>query len=382
MAHGGDIFVSLDGINWTEPGGTRSELYRVAAGDNGVITVGQAGTILKSNDGRLWTQEASGTTNRLRGAVFADGVWVVVGNNSTILTSPDGRQWTSRIPNDASVGFAAVAHGPGVFVAVGGSEVNSKATVWTSPDGVTWAPQYILPIGGFFLPDPLNDVIYVPEKQGFIAVGPGSLLTSSVGSAWVPLQSTNGVPFLSGSGIAYGNGLLVVADINGIYTSTNVLNWVNVPTPSQVFGLTSVSYFDGAFWAAGFDPRAPAPGAVILRSPDARVWSVSARPSVQIFNISPGGPGLLAVGSVGTVLQLSSSTMPPEFRPWESRFLSDGSFAFTLDGSPDASLSVDVSQDLKVWSPFRTVSNAVGRIELIDAAPKTSSARFYRARQE
>jgi hypothetical protein len=383
-AFDGSILTSGDGVHWierTDP--AQADLFSAASGATGLVAVGDAGTILASGDGQRWIPQASGTTSRLSGVSYGAGTWVAVGNDATngvILSSPDAQRWFVQT-NTSLAAFAGVARAPNLFAAVGGA--HGQAAVWTSPDGTVWIPQPVATSSGMFGEGALTKVIYVPEFQTFVAMGPYSIVASTpLGWATISPQTFTPPPTASFSGLAYGKGKFVLA-AGGLYTSTNLSNWTQVSDPSVSLG--DITYAGNTFWALASDTQTFS--WLLLRSVDSQAWSA---PIPNLIDTSTGaltslaiaGRGLLITGSGGVILQSGSFDSPPEFRPWEARFLPDGWFAFTLDAPPGATVSVDASSDLKTWSNLQSTPNWIGRGEIVDSAPKTTPGRFYRARTE
>ena len=60
---------------------------------------------------------------------------------------------------------------------------------------------------------------------------------------------------------------------------------------------------------------------------------------------------------------------------------SNGGFAqFDLNGQSGSSYAIEISTDLKVWSPLATITNSAGSYHFTDATSTNRSATFYRAR--
>jgi hypothetical protein len=139
---GGKILTSPDGITWTQhppstPGGSISEaLYGIEYGNSLWVVVGDAGTIVTSNDPttRSWEAKSSTTTVDLRDIVYnGSNLYVVVGRDGTILTSTDATTWTSQV-SGTPFDLWGIAYDGGQYVAVG-----EEGVILTSSDAVTWA---------------------------------------------------------------------------------------------------------------------------------------------------------------------------------------------------------------------------------------------------
>jgi hypothetical protein len=182
VGSGGAIYISSDGLSWTQRNsGTASNLHGITGGGGLLVAVGDAGSIQTSPTGTIWTSRTSGTSLPLYGVIYASGLFVAVGQLGTVLTSPDGISWTGQDSGQlanlwsvtyGSAGFAAVGQG-GTIVnsadAVNWTTQNSgtsatlesitfgngyylaagdSATVLTSPDGITWTPRNLGATGG------------------------------------------------------------------------------------------------------------------------------------------------------------------------------------------------------------------------------------------
>lgn len=148
----GRIFVSDDaaGGSWTESNPTRvgETLQGVAwngavppadVGEDplvdGLVAVGNSGTILTSEDGFTWSNRtsASKTTNALQDINWSRNQYVATGTSGTVVTSPDGRTW-SLVSSGTDTSFFGVTFWPQrqLYAAVGASGM-----IYTSPDAVT-----------------------------------------------------------------------------------------------------------------------------------------------------------------------------------------------------------------------------------------------------
>ena len=178
---GGTLAFSGDGTSWTLPtSNTTSNLYAAVYGASKYVVVGDAGTVLTSPDGTNWTTVPVGTTNALRGISFGvlstttgtgstattttTNYFVAVGDAGTVLTSNDAITWTLRTPIP-SARMNAVAFG-GQFVAVG-----NGGAIFTSSDGTAWTAR---------ISNTANDLFGITRTaNGYLAVGAnGTNLTS------------------------------------------------------------------------------------------------------------------------------------------------------------------------------------------------------------
>ncbi len=157
--------------------------------------------------------------NRLENIFFINGNWLAVGDLGTVLASDDGTNWLRQ---DTGVldNLHDCAYGMGTYVVVG-----DWGTVLTSTNGVVWHPQYA---GTFY--------------------------------------SLNGITYANGEFVAVGENTTILTSPDGI-------NWTQ--RSSGDWNLFEVIHSEGMFVAVGgIQATGNTVGeAVILVSPDARVWT-------------------------------------------------------------------------------------------------------------
>ncbi len=205
-----NIIRSSDGLVY-ESITNSPELAALTTFSNKFVGVGNGGKIYVSDDGLSWTQRNSGTANSLRGITISsgNGLWVAVGDGGTIQTSPTGTTWTSRI-SGSSLFLYGVACSGSNFVAVG-----QMGTVLTSLDGIAWTVQD----SGLLNLNDLFSVTY--GSAGFVAVGSGgTILTSPDGINWTPQNSgttagLESITFGNGYYLAVGGGAIVLSSPDG-----------------------------------------------------------------------------------------------------------------------------------------------------------------------
>ncbi len=221
-----------------------------------------------------------------QGLVLLTAATLVAGacdTDGTVFSSP----W-SRIPDDEAVLGGAgnqmlgsvTSGGPGL-VAVGWGESggDQDAAVWTSPDGITWSriPHDEAVLGG------AGDQLMVDVTVG----GPGLVAVGWDG----PVGDQDAA----------------------VWTSPDGITWSRAPHNEKVFGEAG---FQGMFGvtvggpglvAVGVDDANFAPGAAVWTSPDGITWSRVPHDEAgfggagfqAMGSVTSGGPGLVAVGSVG-----------------------------------------------------------------------------------
>lgn len=142
------------------------------------------------------------------------GGWLPFGSRVTgvLHFSQDGGYTWGFVPLPVPQGYSwaevrALTFGQGKYVAVGRLSPGDRAMMATSADGVNWN---VVPFDSPNVPGdpdpPLNDVLYVPDWDKFVAVGVGFWATSVDGVNW-SVQRLSDV--LGLQRLAYGNGTLI-----------------------------------------------------------------------------------------------------------------------------------------------------------------------------
>ncbi len=229
-------------------------------------------------------------------AVAADAeVYVAVGWTGKESSRPgaawisaDGRSWRRvPVPSAQNAALRGVIHDRLGFIAWGDdSPPESRAAIWTSPDGMTW--QRALDIPSFALVE-----IAGIARLGALLVAVGgssegpSLLawTSEDGQAWRPVSGTDSIKVVAGGPAATGKVLVAPAGDRTVVRSTDGQHWT-VVTSSALHGwMEDVAALGGRFVGVGASPAlgeagSPPSPARAWTSPDGRTWRQSVlRPS-------------------------------------------------------------------------------------------------------
>lgn len=131
IASDGAPLWSTDGRSWTRGTGSLSQHLRaMAAGDQGVVGVGDNGMIARTTDGDSWLWSGQPITASLGKVVYGNGVYVAAGEGGVTVVSDDGENWVS-----SSTGGQGVA---GLIFAGGSFFLGDGRSLYRSEDGVTW----------------------------------------------------------------------------------------------------------------------------------------------------------------------------------------------------------------------------------------------------
>jgi photosystem II stability/assembly factor-like uncharacterized protein len=250
----GTLMSSGDGVNWTlHSVGVTGFLASVTSSAIQTVTVGEAGSILRSPTGQTFFTASTGT-NDLFGLTWNGSVFVALGAGGTILHSPDGATWTSASSPTAQDLISSAWSGS-QFVACG-----HNAAVLTSPDGSSWTLRSATAAGG--------------ENLLGSAFGNGTFVL--VGNAGVIVYSTNGTTWTATTshtsdalfGVVWsGTKFVAVGDQGTILTSPDGINWTAVSSSAANGNvLNSVTYTNSKYVAVGGN------GTIIVSS-DGATWT-------------------------------------------------------------------------------------------------------------
>ncbi|MBI5069324.1 MAG: carboxypeptidase regulatory-like domain-containing protein [Deltaproteobacteria bacterium] len=238
-----------------------------------------------------WTTRSSGSTSDLYGLAWSGTRAVAVGHGGTILTSPDAESWLPiEPPKPATHFFTHLAHGGGLFVAVGtrGEGTHFGALISTSPDGLVWTDRTPGASPG------LNGVAY--GNGAWVAAGNlGSLQRSTDGVGWSAVDSTTSNHL---NGVSFANGRFLVSGHSGVLlTSVDGLAWTpyNAGVTVQV---TDATWVDGRYVVVG-NPMIGGGAAKILTSPDLVAWTDHSPVSTPTYlrRVLYGRGAFLAMGN-------------------------------------------------------------------------------------
>jgi hypothetical protein len=327
-------------LQWTvvTPPPTSNNLRSVTYGNGQYIAVGDAGTILTSPDGLIWTSQTSGITSRLWSVAYGNSLYVTVGDSvggsGTILTSANGVSWTNRV-SGTNNNLVSLTYGNGLYVAGGERwyKGNSDSeSMRISSNGMTWSTDtttglayssgislaYITYSNGLNIV--LTPHIYYSDPIRYNLFLMCYILTSSDCKNWTTRWTTpisnigqesecfSSVTYGNGRWIAVGGedgGMLGGPPANHSATSLNGITWDTTSAFAHYnIWFTSVTYGNGLFVAVG--------GSAIYTSLDGLTDTINVSGTTSNLNsVIYGNGAFVAVGDNGTILISSSTAVRP-----------------------------------------------------------------------
>lgn len=237
--------------------------------DDGFIAVGDAGTILTSEDGITWTEQDSETDVDLNAVScwvaffdFNNGCYVA-GDAGTVLFSSDLREWVVYYDGRDDVSLQAIYPNPiaDLILAGGTDETTDTAYIlrgnfvdepWFETEPTGQGGQHITGISQ------AGDRFANTEFQ-FVATlevaspDQGRVLVSADGLTWVEVFISDGHE--STYSLAYQQEGVWAGGTGGrIYSSPDGVNWKPFETPADQSNLVAVSMGDSMLMAHGFNP--------------------------------------------------------------------------------------------------------------------------------
>jgi hypothetical protein len=374
----GEILFSPDGSDWSRvkspwqssAAGQSAYLWDLCYGNGVFVAVGGShdrGGILRSADGRVWTECAVTLDRDFRGVAFGDGLFAAVAG-SAVFTSADGIVWQRRA--DAP-GITKIAHGAGKWVGSAGGGVFRYTT-----DFETWqaASQ------GFPGPSPSLQITGIDHANGkFIAVGGWN--TGSGSGTSVVKWSADGLHWSDGgfdeddrpSGVfqgcagAGGRFAMVGTRSSGgaghvAFSSSDAATWTRAGSP-PVLQTIEGSLQD----VAGADGRpfvAVASTGQIWKSADASAWEVVAPvPREEVRKLVHADGRFVAVGGTrgyrhtSAIFSSADGLAWSSFLPERDKILSDVIHAEGLWVAGGDDGGIFSSPDSLVWTDRSLAGN-------------------------
>ena len=234
------IYTSTDGLVWTQqttPTGAYPFDGRVIAYGNGTLVVGGANTVdgrggiafYSTDNGVTWTR--GGFISSIpKSITFGNGTFVVVGDYATDYSTNHGATWTQAPTGQTYLG-RSVTFGNNLFVKSTRSTnlSDSTASIFASPDGLTWTQATYSTIGG--------DLIPVAFGAGvFVCISGQTCYTSANGyNSWVAQPSFANLG-IAGCDVLFDGARFVVLGSSNLAYSTDGINWAMYSTTAWVGG--------------------------------------------------------------------------------------------------------------------------------------------------
>ncbi len=381
VGNAGTILTSNDALYWTTPGtitgpGITNDLLKLSTThvSNNLIASGAWGTLLlSSNNGADWSSigpPIAGNADFLNDITSGlTSTLVTVGSGGAIFTSGNnGVKWSATAgPTKTRQDINGLTAGDSLLVAVGDNGVILNST----NGGVDWArqtstPEYLTtPPTTACTSSHLHDVAWKPvAPTRFVAVGDaGAVCISSDGSDWTTLSPTV-APDGSSSlyGIAWGKDQFIAVGgslVNSvIYTSPKGDVWT-LRNSSEPHILRDIAWNNDHFIAVG-------DGGTITTSPKGIAWTRnSSGTTIDLSTIAIGDDMMVTTGT--TAAPLSTTVLRNLEGTWEGGEgqnlanvrINDLSFGGTQFAGIGPSGTIIVSEDAQRWTEISTGTNSL-----------------------
>lgn len=131
------VYLSSDGLNWTEKSLGLGIVYDIIYGKNIFVGTSNNSNIMYfSTDGENW--EKIELKNKYRNVCYGNGKFLAVGNTLTVATSSDGKSWDEivpSVPNDGYIIPTRILYIQGYFISL----QQSAKLIYMSKDGINWS---------------------------------------------------------------------------------------------------------------------------------------------------------------------------------------------------------------------------------------------------
>lgn len=350
----------------------------------------------------------------VNGVAYGNGTFIAVGNNGALALSPDGSNWTQYL-SPPVVYYGGVTFAGGQFFAYGSVAGTSTNYILRSSDGQAWAKGYefsgglpkaaaygnnrVVFVGStriitttlpttnwieFQLPSdtPLSGVTFGMGR--FVACGRN---TAATPKAYI-LSSADGVNWrydygpsteaASVSGIAYGNGVLVVpwgtngTSNAGFLVSTNLVSWNYTPLPD--LGSAGTIAFGGGQFIATVGNQVL--GSQVLTSSNGIDWVY--RTNAPVVGSYTYGQGKFLAGTRWQSDVFANPASSP------SNLVLAMFPGVSITGTEGQTYRIETSTNLapgSVWQPLTNFTLPFSPYLWIDATAPGQSRKFYRAVQ-
>jgi hypothetical protein len=315
--------------NWTirSPLQPQNHLHDVVWTGTSFVTVGDSGSVYRSNDGVNWTQTSCGIdTAYLTTVVWTGNNLVVGGRYKQIFISDDGKKW--NVHTIESAWIKRIIWSGAMLVAAG------LDGIYTSADGKTWEKRYS---------KGCRDIVW--NGSIFVAVSDvprqPSIITSTDGATWVSRDSGNHV-----YSVAWANNRFIAIGDTGsfaqntlIYSSTDGLGWKK-DTIQQVISMPSkiITAFGKLVAVSPSD---------LCTSIDGLAWTKTPV-NGTLYGLAVNDSKIISVGTYGTILESSDAASWQNLSAFQVDFVacaSSESLFVTAGGN-----SIVTSSDGQQWA--------------------------------
>ena len=244
------------------------------------VAVGDAGSIITSDDGILWDSITSRTKVNLNRITLGGSIHIV-GNVGIIMSLMNNKLWSKHFFNRSN--NTSIVYGNGRYFIV-----STDGELFLTSDWYNWTP---VGCGN----DAFYDVAYDNVSNYILAVGANGLIskTEDMKSCTQKVSNTsnnlNGVNFLN-------NKYVVVGNSGTILTSSDGGNTWNTKTSGTLQDLMAIIYENNTYVVVGRS-------GTILISSDGETWlSKNSGTLKDLYGITYGKNKFVAVGMEGTIL--------------------------------------------------------------------------------
>ncbi|WP_188771616.1 Ig-like domain-containing protein, partial [Emticicia aquatilis] len=314
----GKIYKATDGEAWVKVQGNPTGTFNGVAFGAGIFVIaGTNGQILSSTDGLTWTSRNSGTTEYFNDIRYIQSAFYAVGNNATVKKSTDGITWTTVTLGVGNAGdqLRNITYGNGTF-AIGLTNVANHAYVYRSTTGASNSWSYQLVQNSIFM----NKVQYLKDKF-YVFTSSTTIFSSTDAITWtnasssivvtLPNATTTTItsPNQAFEGIYDGTKFYFFGNSsyhgsNGIYSSTDGINFTLEPKTAYLTGLAGSAYLNSKYFQFGNEG--------IISSTNGTTYKF---PNGSYSALAYSGTSYVGVGTNGRGQIFSS----PDFTTWTDR---------------------------------------------------------------
>lgn len=229
----GAFLSSQDSVTWLDQSTGYTNPILAGSTGNGLIVLGGFDHFLISSNGLSWDQVTNHTSDSSATLGFGNGRFVSLGLAGSISSSTNGRNWTIHRPVGGLEQFQAISYAPSGFVGL------STRGIWFSPSGTIWTKASTINV----------DTVVYAKGQFTAGDSNGHLYQSQDGQHWTQTSAAlaGAITTLAFDGTQY------VAILNNgapFAVSTDTTNWIEMIPPVSIVEQTAL-YANGRYVIAG-----------------------------------------------------------------------------------------------------------------------------------